>query len=134
MVSRQLHKLVFGGLLSVHLFWCFFAPINSCCFKCHYYFKIHFLSHKSVSAFITFALPRMPFSYESHSIEPETIKLKPNNKTVDNFSKLSELQRGTLWACKMLILMSDENGSTIFYISVEDGDTIYLTQLYWLTL
>lgn len=60
--------------------------------------------------------------------------LKTNNKTVDNFSKLSELQRRTLWACKMLIPVSDENGRLIFYISVEDGDTIYLTQLYWLTL
>lgn len=60
--------------------------------------------------------------------------LKPNNKNVDNFSKLSELQRRTLWACKMLILMSDENGRPIFFISVENRDTIYLTQLYCLTL
>lgn len=60
--------------------------------------------------------------------------LKTNNETVDNFSKLPELQRRTLCACKMLIPTSDENGRLIFYISVADGDTIYLTQLYWLTL
>ena len=60
--------------------------------------------------------------------------LKTNNETADNFSKLPELQRRTLCACKTLIPMSDENGRPIFYISVVDGDTIYLTQLYWLTL
>lgn len=59
---------------------------------------------------------------------------KTKNKTADNFSKLSELQRMTLWACKVLIPVSDVNGRPIFYISVEDWDTIYLTKLYWLTL
>lgn len=82
--------------------------------------------------FKTYMLPKMP--PESCSIKPETVIWKTNNKTVDDFSKLSELQSTTLWACKILIPMSDENGRPIFYISAEDWDAIYLTWLYWLTL
>lgn len=81
-----------------------------------------------------FSFSRTPFYYLFCSTEPEIIMLKSNSKTADNFNKLSELQRRTLLAFKTLIPVSDENGRPIFYISVEDGDTIYLTQLYWLTL
>lgn len=61
-------------------------------------------------------------------------KEKKPNKSVDISSKLSELRRMTLWARKKLIPMSDENRRPIFYNSAEDWETIYLTQLYWLTL